>query len=357
MSVISRFTESPGGQTPSAPVARPTEGGITRRAIYRLGGLGLAAAVAPVFSAAAAANWNCYSYVPTATLPPAIGWERIAKEVTKRTGGALKISYHLAGSLPINSTTISQVVSSGVMQLGDDGFYQGNVPIAGMLQLPMLLVTRAHMDKALEVLMPDIVKAYDKLGVVVLANYYFPLQTAWSKRKLESLADLKGQKMRVTSPEQAEFVRTFGGVPITLGADEVPSALDRGVVDGVFTASSGGARVWHDMLRYNYRLGPNYFNGFMIANKRDYDGLAAGTRDALKDTCRKVAPWITKTLFADEGTETAKLKAGGMVITPAKASDVKLGDEKLSGYWNRWAKGHGPQFVSALAKLRAAVGR
>jgi TRAP-type C4-dicarboxylate transport system substrate-binding protein len=43
-------------------------------------------------------------------------------------------------------------------------------------------------------------------------------------------------KLRVAQPEQGELVRRFGGVSITMSAPEVPSALDRGVVDGIFTA-------------------------------------------------------------------------------------------------------------------------
>ena len=58
-----------------------------------------------------------------------------------------------------------------------------------------------------------------------------------------------------------------GAVPVTLGAPEVPSALDRGVVDGVLTANTGGGNTWKDLLKYNYRIGVNYFNSVVIANK------------------------------------------------------------------------------------------
>ena len=50
-------------------------------------------------------------------------------------------------------------------------------------------------------------------------------------QKLESLDDIKGMKVRVAQPEQGEFVRRFGGTSITMSAPEVPSALDRGMVE------------------------------------------------------------------------------------------------------------------------------
>ena len=56
-------------------------------------------------------------------------------------------------------------------------------------------------------------------------------------------------KLRVTSVEQGEFIRRFGGVPLTIGTPDVAASLDRGVVEGVLTASSGGGVTWHDLVK------------------------------------------------------------------------------------------------------------
>ena len=93
---------------------------------------------------------------------------------------------------------------------------------------------------------------------------------------------MKGQKIRVTSPEQGEFVRRFGGTPVTIGAAEVPSALDRGVVDGVFTASSGGGKIWRDLLKSSYRLGPNFFDASIAVNKTAFEKLAPAVQQAAR---------------------------------------------------------------------------
>ena len=78
------------------------------------------------------------------------------------------------------------------------------------------------------------------------------MQIAWSSKKLTSLDDFKGQKIRATSPEQIEFLKRFGANGLTVGGSEVPSALERGVVDGVLTANAGGGKVWKDLLKYCY---------------------------------------------------------------------------------------------------------
>ena len=131
-----------------------------------------------------AVDWNAYTYAPAATLAGARGLQTITERVAKETNGELKINYHLAGAVPIKTTTITQAVAEGTMQLGDDGLYQGNIPIGGLLQLPMLLVTTEHLEIALKIMMPYIEKAYASKGVQVLGGYYYPLQVSWSRNKL-----------------------------------------------------------------------------------------------------------------------------------------------------------------------------
>ena len=138
------------------------------------------------------------------------GVREIVERVSKETNGGFQIKYHLGGSLSIKVTDITTAVGDDVIQLGDDGFQQGNVPITGILRLPMLITNAQEFEKALAIMKPYVAKAYDKKGSTVLSTYYFPVQIAWSSKKLTSLEDLKGQKIRATSPEQIEFLKRFG---------------------------------------------------------------------------------------------------------------------------------------------------
>jgi TRAP-type C4-dicarboxylate transport system substrate-binding protein len=318
---------------------------------------GLAAFAAIPARAQGAATWNAYTYTPAATLAPARGLTRIAESVEKSTQGALKIRIHLGGSLPIGASDISNALSDNVVQLGDDGFFHGNLPITGILRLPMLIASPEDFDKAVAVMRPIFEQAYAAKGVVLLGQYYYPLQVAWSRNPLGSLADMKGQKFRVTSPEQGEFVRRLGGAPVTIGAAEVPSALDRGVVDGVFTASSGGGKIWKDLLRTSYRLGPNFFDASIAVNKSAFEKLPRDTQEKLRAAVTETSPWITAELRRDETEVTQQLAAGGIKITEASKSDVENAIKLMSPYWDQWAKSRGGDAVAALDKVKAALSR
>ncbi|HEY2870598.1 MAG TPA: TRAP transporter substrate-binding protein DctP [Reyranella sp.] len=329
---------------------------ITRR--HTLAGLAAGSLAAPAtLRAQSPTTWVVYTYVPAATLAPARVFQEIVERVAKETNGQLLLKYHLGGALTIKGTDITTAVGDNVIQIGDDGMQQGNVPISGILRLPMLITTTAELDKALAVMKPYIDKAYDKLGATVLTTYYFPLQFAWSTKKLGSLDDFKGQKIRATSPEQIEFLKRFGANGLTISGAEVPSALERGVVDGVLTAQAGGGKVWKDLLKYNFDLGLNFFEANIAVNKEAYAKLPAPQRDVLSKAIVELAPKMTKLLFEEEGQEKAKRQAEGMIQTSATEADYKRGAERMASYWDEWAKRNGKESQEALKKVREVLGR
>ncbi len=306
---------------------------------------------------ATAATWEAYTYNPVATVAAVRGLNRISDEMERATDGALKMKLHLGGSLQINATNITQAVADGVVQLGDDAFFTGNIPMSGVARLPMLIRDDAEFARITPILDRYVTAAYARKGIVVLAQYTYPLQTAWSRRELTSLAGLKGLKMRVTSPEQGELVRRFGGSSLTMQPSEVPAALDRGVIDGAFTASSGAGYTWRDLIRYNYRLQINYVNSFIIANREAFDALPSETQAKLRAAAVDAGVWITAAMRVEEADLTQKIAAGGVTVTAAKPDDIAEAQAKIAPYWEEWAKAHGPDAVEALRQIRATLGR
>lgn len=317
----------------------------------------LAFFLTPLSPAVSAEKWDLYVYNAVSTVAAVKGLNTVIEQIDKETNGELTIRLHLGGSLPINTTTITQAVSDDVVQMGDDGYFLGNIPIGGVLRLPMLLRTLAEYEKAATIMKPYLEKAFEKKGVLVLGQYLYPFQVAFSSKKLTSLADIKGQKIRVTSPEQGEFIKKLGGIPVTIGAPQVPSALDRGVVDGVLTASTGGGNVWKDLLKFNYRLGINYFNSVIIVNKERFGKLSPDVQTKVRKIVSDNLPLITEAMKNEEDNLTKKFAEGGMTVTAEDPQDTEMGTKIISAYWDEWAKSQGPDAVAALKQVRAAIGR
>jgi TRAP-type C4-dicarboxylate transport system substrate-binding protein len=317
----------------------------------------LAATVCMIAASASAATWTAYTFGPAATLGNVQGLKRVLHDIEQNTGGQIKFRLRLAGALPIQGTNITQAVGNGTIMFADDGFYLGNIRIAGVLRLPMLIRTPEEYKKAFNIMRPYIERAYEQKGAIVLGHFLFPHQVAFSSKRLTRLADLKGQKMRASSPEQAEFIKLAGGIPITMGGAEVPSALQTHTIDGVFTASSGGGKIWSDMLKYNYRLPVNYFDGFYIVNKKAFEKLSPELQKKMRESVQREAPSTTAQLFKEEDEVTDALRKKGMIITLPSDADVAAATKLVSSSWNEWAKEQGGDAPEALAKVRQALGR
>jgi TRAP-type C4-dicarboxylate transport system substrate-binding protein len=303
-------------------------------------------------------TWDMYVTQAVGTTITAVGEMAMLERIEKETNGEVKIKFHLAGSLPINVTNITQAVSDGVVQFADDGFFQGNIPIGGLLRLPLLLQTREDFDKALKIARPYLEAAYAKKGVLVLGEFTYPAQVPFSRRKTTTLADIKGQKLRVTSPEQGEFVRRFGGTSVTLGAPEVPAALDRGVIEGAFTAASGAGYTWRDLIKYNYKLGLNFFDAYVIVNKEAFEKLSPAAQQKIRAIVNETVPGFTDKMQHEDDDLTRKMVAeNGMVLTQPKPEEIAEATKGIESYWDTWAKAHGPDAVKALGEIRAALKR
>jgi len=306
--------------------------------------------------AAAAETWKFYMHQSAPNFATSRGAKLLTEEIEKATNGELKMQLHLSGTLQISPSDITKAVGENIVQFGDDLFNSGNIPLAGIPRLPMLVQSYEDFTKTAAVLQPYIEKAFAAKGSTVLAAYSYPMQVVWGKKKLESLEDIKGLKLRVAAPEQGEFVRRFGGTSITMSAPEVPSALDRGVVDGIFTAGVG-AVLWKDLLKYGFLMVVNVNNSYIIANTEAFNKLSPDLQAKLRTVAADIGRWNQDTMKTEEAASQKTLADAGYVLTQAKPAEVAKAVETMKPYWDEWAKSRGPEVVEALGKVRAALGR
>jgi TRAP-type transport system periplasmic protein len=304
----------------------------------------------------AAEQWRGYTYNAVATVTAVKGLNAMLDAINKETNGALTIRLNLGGTLPIAATNITQAVSDGVVQFGDDAFFVGSMPVGAIVRLPLFLRTRAEFEKAWNIEAPYLHAEYAKKNIVLLGRYIFPENVIWSKKKLTSLADIAGQKIRVISPEQAELIKLLGGVPVTLGTSEVAAAIDRGVVDGALTASSGYGYVWRDLLKYSYRMNVSFIDSLILVNKDAWDKLDPAVRTKVQAIVDEHTKQITAAMAAEDEALTKKLAEGGMIITTPSAADMAEAERRITPYWKEWGEKR-PVAQEALQKVRAAVGR
>jgi TRAP-type C4-dicarboxylate transport system substrate-binding protein len=86
---------------------------------------------------------------------------------------------------------------------------------------------------------------------VLLATAFQTDQFLFSKKPVRKMEDFKDLKTRVHSVAIAQLVAGLGGTPLTIAFAEVYTALERGTVDGGFTAATPGySQKWYEVSKY-----------------------------------------------------------------------------------------------------------
>jgi TRAP-type C4-dicarboxylate transport system substrate-binding protein len=201
----------------------------------------LAATVGFAGSALAQTKWDF------ATAYPAFNFhsknnEQFVKDVDAATQGKLKITPHFGASL-FKMPEIKRAVQTGNAQMGEFFLvsFQNESQIFGTDGLPFLVGSYDEAFKLYQAQKPALQKLLDKQGQVLLYSVAWPPQGIYTKKPIQSAADLKGMKWRVYSPTTARIGELVGAQPATIQEAELSQALATGVVEGLITSSATGA--------------------------------------------------------------------------------------------------------------------
>jgi TRAP-type transport system periplasmic protein len=320
-------------------------------------GLSFAAALFASVSTVQAQTWKCYTYMPSATHPVYVGLQNIAKAVEKISNGKITVNCNVGGSLPFKSEEIASALSAGILNIVTSGFDSGYVPVSGIFSVPGLFSSEAELDKGYQAAFPILESEYAKRGIVVLGPYHYPRQVIWSTTEMKSVDGLKGAKVRVNSPENAEFIKRFGGTPVTVATPDVAPSLQRGVFSGVITAAAGAGQLWIDMLRFMVDVGPSYTVSLALINKANFEALSADQQKALRAAVLEESTNISNQMRQQNEQLLDKFVKGGFKIaagTPAQEKDVQ---ERMKPYWTEWASQRGEAATAALKAVRDALGK
>jgi TRAP-type C4-dicarboxylate transport system substrate-binding protein len=324
-------------------------------------GAAFGAAAAATFGATspvhAADNWQAYTYWGTPNVIASRNFRKLTEEIEQASNGELKIKFNLGGTLSINAININSAVSDDIVQIATDAYYHGSIPLAGISSLPFLVHSIDDMNKLMAIVRPLAERDFAKKGVTVLGWYAYPPQVFWFRGNVSSLADVKNRKIRVTSAEQGEVIKSFGGTPVQLGSADVPAALERGIVDGILTASAGGINAWKELLKSSYGMGVNYPVSYIIVNSDRFNKLPADLQAKMREMVTKTMTAQIAELQSEDIELRKKFGTEGITMYDAKAEEMTQAENAMKPYWESWAKARGPEAVKTLQDVRKALGR
>jgi len=314
------------------------------------------AAGAFVLSSAALAQtkWDLPAAYP-ATNFHSVNLAQFAADVDKATGGKLKITVHPNASL-FKAPEIKRAVQGGQAQAGEIllANFSNEWQIFGADGIPFLATSYADSKKLYAAQKPILQKKLGEQGMMLLYAVAWPPQGLYSKKPINSAADLKGNKWRAYSPATGRIAELVGAQPVTVQAAELSQALATGVVESNMTSGATGVdSKLFEHLKFYYDVQAWLPKNAVLVNKRAFDALDKATQDAVM---KAGAEAEARGWAASEKVNTdtlAILRTNGMQVQPPSPqlrADLQKVGETMLKEWADKAGAEGAELMNAFRK-------
>jgi len=296
-------------------------------------------------SAAADANWKLYTYFAANDKPTELH-KQIAADIEKASGGRFKIRVFAAGELPYRAQDVLRAVATDQIEIGDVafGFAAGEVPQLNALAMPFSCTSiDKFYDRAVPVLAPSVESILaTRFATKALMQWAMPPQQLWLRKPVADLAGLRNLKIRSWNREQAELMQALGGSGVTITPAEVVPALERGVVDGAFTAAVP-ALDWkfNEVTKFGYMINLTLAHQVLAVNQAAFDKLPEDLKTLLIDKAKEWAPRYRQTMIDSDLAARRTLTEKGMTLrdtTPEETAKLRAASKPI---WEAWVAKNG----------------
>lgn len=170
-------------------------------------------------------------------------------------------------------------------------------------------------------------------GVQLLALYVYPAQVVFCKKALDSLADLAGRRVRVSSAGQADFVEALGAKAVHTPFAQIVAHVESGSVDCAITGTlSGNGLGLHQVTSHLHGMPLSWGMAMFVANQSAWEALPVDLRTLLG----RELPKLEEVIWAQSESDTSRGIAcntgqaacsqgrrGTMVLVPATSRDER----------------------------------
>lgn len=276
-------------------------------------------------SAAAAADlrgWN--THVPD--YPVSVAMDHFGDLVAERTEGRITPKTYHSAQLGEQDDAIEQ------MQFGGVDFAVFNlvplnnlIPATQATTLPYAFKSIDHMHRVMD---GDVGTAIGKhmedANMVALAWYDSGARSFYANTPLNSMADLKGLKIRVQNSDvNVAMVEALGGNATPIPFGEVFTSIQSGVVDGAENNWPSYESTSHFQVAGHYLLDEHTIVPEVFAvNKSVWDGLSAEDQEVLRQAAIESAT-LQRKLWAEREAKSEEIvrAAGNAIVELEDKSD------------------------------------
>lgn len=267
-----------------------------------------------------------------------------AKSVGEKTNGEITIEVLPTGTIVGNNETLD-AVGAGIIQghITDPGYFSGKNPAFAVYgnmvgawsdPAPFLDYMRSAGGEA----------GYNRLvepyNVHLIRAGAVGAESLITKRKIDTLADLKGLKVRAPEGMVSNIFKLVGAAPVNLPTSEVYTGLEKGVIDAAD----------YTVFSTNYQQGYHKYAPFAVypgfhsmpmkdisLNKTLWDALSPEQQKMLEDSVDAFTEQLVSDLRKKDEEQVALAKQkGDVTLTALSEEEMVTFRQTAQEEWARW---------------------
>jgi len=284
--------------------------------------------------------------------------------IWERSGGRLKIKI-VPRMFP--SGQLLQAVATGKVDMADVAmpWESGTYPLWNWGEIPGIVDEDPVKGLAEELAIyqdPKVMEIYDRTLKKLNLKFWFvtqwdPANGIWSKDPINSLADLKGMKVRVGGYLPTMGVKAMGASPVTIAGSELAPAMMAGTIDGILTSLGYGYSIGLAKVSDYFTLTPlsPTWTAVTLMNRKKVDALPKDLQQVLIDVGRDLQQMVSLSTTAEYIMSIDTVDLSGVKRASLPAADSKAALEACSVVAKGWLDKAGPDANELLGAIKAAV--
>jgi TRAP-type C4-dicarboxylate transport system substrate-binding protein len=278
-----------------------------------------------------------------------------AKNVSNKSGGKLTIVTHPGGSL-YKGGEIFRAVRTGQAQIGERfmSALGKEDPLLEVDSQPFLATNYGAAMRLYKASKPEIVKGLDAKGLVFLYAVPWPAQGLYSKKEINSVADLKGLKFRAYNSATIRIAELTGMAPTKIEAAEISQAFSTGAVESMITSPTTGKnkKIWENGVGYFYDIAAWFPKNMVIVNKDAWNKLDEATQKLVMSEAAKAEQKGWDLSKRGNKDDKKALADAGMKVAKVNAALKKHFEEVGATMSKEWAERAGSRGAAVLAAFK-----
>ena len=276
-----------------------------------------------------------------------------AKNVSEKSDGKLTIVTHPGGSL-FKGGEIFRAVRTGQAPIGERfmSALGKEDPLLEIDSQPFLASTYSDAMKLYKASKGEIAKSLESKGLIFLYAVPWPAQGLYSKKEINSVADLKGLKFRAYNSATVRIAELTGMAPTKIEAAEISQAFSTGAVESMITSPTTGKnkKIWENGVKYFYDIAAWFPKNMVIVNKDAWDKLDKSTQDLIRKEAALAERKGWQLSKMGNKNDKKALADAGMIVGKVNATLQKHFEEvgaTMSKEWAEKAGSRGQKVLSA----------